>query len=104
MGGLQFPSLGGVAGPQGLTGWSVTFLHTSRKTTPALRATPPKEGNFSAKGTARSADDFPFPSLGGVAGPQGLTGWSVTFLHTLEKDHPVGFADTPPKEGNLPLL
>ena len=42
----KFPSLGGVAVAKRLTGWSVTFLHTLKKTTPALRATPPKEGNF----------------------------------------------------------
>ena len=36
---ISFPSLGGVAGAKRLTGWSVTFLHTFRKTTPA--APPP---------------------------------------------------------------
>ena len=36
-----------------------------------------------------------------MAGPKGLTGWSVTFLHTPQEDHPGGCAATPPKEGNL---
>ena len=44
--GGQFPSLGGVAVAKRLTGWSVAFPHTLKKTTPALRATPPKEGNW----------------------------------------------------------
>ena len=42
----KFPSLGGVADPKGLTGWFVTLLHTLGTSTPALRATPPKEGNI----------------------------------------------------------
>ena len=90
--GGSFPSLGGVAGPKGLTGWSVTFPHTLKKTTPALRATPPKEGNG---GLGQK-----FPSLGGVAGPKGLTGWSLLPC-TRSEDHPGGFAATPPKEGNF---
>ena len=61
---VPFPSLGGVAGAKRLTGWLVTFLHTLERTTPALRATPPKEGNFSAKGR-REAPTISFPSLGG---------------------------------------
>ena len=55
----KFPSLGGVAVAKRLTGWSVAFLHRLEKTTPALRATPPKEGNS--------------------------VGWFVTFLHPLRK-------------------
>ena len=35
----KFPSLGGVAVAKRLTGWSVTFLHTLKTTTPA--APPP---------------------------------------------------------------
>ena len=35
---VLFPSLGGVAVAKRLTGWSVTFLHTLKKTTPAATA------------------------------------------------------------------
>ena len=48
-----------------------------KKTTPALRATPPKEGNET------------------VAVAKRLTGWSVTFLHTSRK---------PPRRFAPPLL
>ena len=79
----KFPSLGGVAGPKGLTGWLVAFVHTlggpplipllrrggrpegadgvvgcvcghAWRTTPALRATPPKEGNGNCRRFAPS--------------------------------------------------
>jgi len=60
---LKIPLWGGVAVAKRLTGWSVTFLHTLGRTTPALRATPPKEGNCPVA--------------------KRLTGWSVAFLHTL---------------------
>ena len=75
----KFPSLGGVAGPKGLTGWSRT----------------------AGQRDGAKRRQFPFPSLGGVAGAKRLTGWSVTFPHTPQEDHPGGSAATPPKEGNF---
>ena len=70
--------------PEGADGVVGHLLAHAKKTTPALRATPPKEGNFAKKGR-REAPKISFPSLGGVAGPKGLTGWSVTFPHTPRK-------------------
>ena len=63
----SFPSLGGVAGPKGLTGWSVTFPHTPRK--PPRRYAPPL--------LRRGMDHRKSPPW---------EGWSAIFLHTPRLD------------------
>ena len=90
-----FPSLGGVADPKGLTGWSRRVQKKGgRREAPAisiplLRRGGRPEGSDgvvpkgSKKGTARRAGDS-IP----------LLRWSVTFLHTLKKTTPA--APPPP--------
>ena len=91
---ISFPSLGGVAVAKRLTGWSVTFLHTRKKTTPAAPPPPLLRRGICGYGDGAKRRQFPFPSLGGVAVAKRLTGWSVTFLHTLRKTTPA--APPPP--------
>ena len=57
----KFPSLGGVAVAERLTGWFVTSLHEPKTTTPALRATPPKEGNYSGQQATQARANPPRP-------------------------------------------
>ena len=101
----QFPSLGGVADPKGLTGWSRRVGKKERREAPTIsipllrRGGRPEGsdgvvGHLPAHAHERPPRRFAPPLL-----RRGIFGGRLPSC-TPQENHPGGFAATPPKEGN----